>query len=219
MFKCKYCNREFVRERTLLAHSCVEKRRRMQESEKGVRIGFQTFLKYFEITQGSAKLKTYEDFCNSQFYDAFVKFGRYCVNIRCINTHSFSKWMLDNHMSKLDHWTKDKYYSEWLFTYLRKENTKDALERAIEEMSECEEITDYFTKVANSRIIHHIMTGRISPWIIYNCNSGVQFLENLSENDLKTIYKMIEPEFWQKRFTEYVADTEWCKNILRKAGL
>lgn len=220
MFQCKYCKREFIRERTLLAHSCVEKRRRTQEKEIGVQIGFQAFLKYFEITQGSSKLKTYEDFCNSQFYDAFVKFGRYCVSIKCINFQSFSRWLLDKHMSKLDFWTKDKYYSEWLIEYIKKENPRDALERSIEKMSESsEDIKDYFYSMNKNTICRHIEMGRISPWVLFNCNSGIEFLQSLNDDQIKIILPCINPEFWQKKFNDYPSDTEWVKDILSKAKL
>ena len=122
-------------------------------------------------------------------------------------------------MSKLDHWTKDSYYDKWLKEYIRKENPKDALERAIKEMSEHSEIHNYFDSVSKSRIVHHIITGRISAWVLFNCDKGQYFLDSLSPEDIELIYPWIDPEFWQRRFTDYFADTEWCKDILKKAGL
>jgi hypothetical protein len=29
----------------------------------------------------------------------------------------------------------------------------------------------------------------------------------------------INPDFWQQRFRDYLADTEWVKDIMQKAGL
>jgi hypothetical protein len=78
---------------------------------------------------------------------------------------------------------------------------------------------DYFRYGNNNRIIHHIVTGRISSWVLFNCNSGVEFLEGLTEDQVGIILPYIDPDYWQRRFKDYMADTEWVKDILEKAGL
>jgi hypothetical protein len=47
----------------------------------------------------------------------------------------------------------------------------------------------------------------------------VDFLENLGEEQIQIILPWIDPEFWQRKFKDYLADTEWVKDILEKAGL
>ena len=74
-----------MKEGSLAVHSCEPRRRRMEKDEAGVRLGFQAYIKFYELTQGSAKLKTFDDFADSPYYKAFVKFGRYCVDVRAIN--------------------------------------------------------------------------------------------------------------------------------------
>jgi len=225
-FNCKYCEKPFRKETTLLAHLCEAKRRYMQRDETGVQWGLKAYLRFYEFSQGSAKLKSYEDFAKSPYYNAFVKFGRYCVNIRCINFITFTDWLLKNN-KKLDHWCSDKLYTEWLVEYIKREATQDALERALTEMTEYAEahpelkngFTDYFRYGNANRICHHITTGRISPWVIYNCVSGIEFLEALREDQAAIVMPWIDPDYWQKRFKDYLADTEWVKDILSKAGL
>ena len=225
-YKCKYCDKSFAKESTLAVHLCEQKRRAQQETETGVQFGFRAYIKFYEYAQGSAKLKTYKDFATSPYYNAFVKFGRYCVNVRCINVNSFTEWLLKTN-KKLDYWCKDAFYDEWMYEYLRKEAPQDALERALKEMTQYAEdhpelkngFSDYFRYGNTNRIIHHISTGRISPWIIFNCDSGVGFLGDLSEEQVALIIHWIDPDFWQRKFRDYMADTEWCKDILTKAGL
>jgi hypothetical protein len=225
-YKCKYCNKEFRRESTLAAHLCEPKRRHQQQSETGVQWGYKAYLRFFEFSQGSAKLKTYDDFSSSPYYNAFVKFGRYSVSIRCINFTSFTDWLLKNN-KKLDYWCKDSLYDEWLYEYLKKEQPQDALERALKEMQEYADTRpdlkngyrDYFKYANANRICQHICSGRISPWVIFNSSTGVEFLERLDETQIGIIIKYIDPDFWQKKFIDYVADTEWVKDILQKAGL
>ena len=226
MYTCKYCEKPFRKETTLLAHLCEAKRRHTQRDETGVQWGLKSYLRFYEFSQGSAKLKSYEDFAKSPYYNAFVKFGRYCVGIRCINFITFTDWLLKNN-KKLDHWCSDRLYGEWLLEYLKRENTRDALERAIKEMQEYAEIntelrngfTDYFRYGNANRICHHITTGRISPWVIFNCDSGIQFLETLNETQLTIVMPWINPDYWQRRFQDYMADTEEAKTILNAAGL
>ena len=226
MYTCKYCNKEFKKESTLAAHLCEPKRRHQQQNETGVQLGFKAYLRFYELTQGSAKLKTYEDFVASPYYMAFVKFGRYLVAIRCINTGSFIDWLLKNN-KKIDYWTKDTLYSEWMRDYLKKENVKDALERALKEMQDLADndsrlagkFNDYFRQANTNRVCQHIANGRISAWIVFNCASGVEFLETLNEEQLGMIIEWIDPDYWQRKFIDYMADTEWTKHILKQAGL
>ena len=225
-YKCRYCDKDFRKESTLTAHLCEQKRRWQQERETGVQLGLRSYLRFYETTQGSAKLKSYEDFVTSPYYNAFVKYGRYLVAIRAINPTSFTDWLLKNN-KKLDYWCKDSLYEEWMRDYIKREAVQDALERALKEMQEYADnhlelrngFRDYFRFGQPNRICHHVSTGRISPWIIYNSTSGVEFLEGLNENQINLIISWIDPEYWQQKFQDYMADTEWVKNILEKAGL
>jgi hypothetical protein len=224
-FECRYCYKEFRRESTLAAHICETKRRWQQEKEVGVQLGFRAYLRFYEVTQGSAKLKSYEDFVASSYYTAFVKFGRHLVAIRAVNPGAFIDWVIREN-KKLDHWCKESIYVEYLHQYMRREAVQDAVERALLEMqSYADEVktlasfNDYFRYGNANRICHHISNGRISPWIVFNCASGVEFLETLNEENISIILPWIDPDFWQRKFKDYVADTEWVKLILGDAGL
>jgi hypothetical protein len=61
--------------------------------------------------------------------------------------------------------------------------------------------------------------GRVSPWIVFNCDTGVDFLDALNDDQIGLILPWIDPEYWQRKFQDYVADTEWVKQILKDAGL
>jgi hypothetical protein len=68
-------------------------------------------------------------------------------------------------------------------------------------------------------VCHHIANGRVSPWIVFNCDTGVDFLDALNDDQIGLILPWIDPEYWQRKFQDYVADTEWVKSILKEAGL
>lgn len=225
IYKCRYCEKQFRKESTLAVHLCWQKSRWQQEKETGVQLGLKAYLRFYEITQGSARLKSYEDFSASPYYNAFVKFGRYSVDIRSVNFINHTEWLLKNN-KKIDHWCRDSLYEEWLQGYIKKEAVQDALERGLTEMQkytdETEDLTQfnyYFHHGNANRICHHISSGRISPWVVYHCKSGVDFLENLREDQIGMIMPWIDPDFWQKKFSDYLADAEWAKHVLGKAGL
>ena len=191
MATCQYCKKSFAKESTLAVHLCEPKRRRQQRGEHGVELGFQAYIRFYEITQRSAKLKTYDDFCDSPYYSAFIKFGRYCVNTKTINPKQFLEWLL-KHNKKLDKWASDAFYTEYLIWYLTIENVADALARAVEfgiewgekhQAREC----DCLRYGSTHAMCYAITTGRISPWVIYNCESGQGFLSNASSEQIQMI--------------------------------
>ena len=211
-----------MKESSLAVHSCEPRRRRMEKDEAGVRLGFHAYLKFYELTQGSAKLKTFEDFADSPYYKAFVKFGRYCVDIRAINPARFVEWVLKQN-KKIDHWAKDTVYTEYLIDYLRVENVNDALARAMEfgiDWSEQSEhpAEDCLRYGNTNAMIYAVTTGRISPWIVYNCESGQKFLSELDATQVAMVWPYIDSEVWMKKFSDYVADQEYVKEMLQKAG-
>ena len=221
-YTCQYCKKDFIKEASLAVHSCEPRRRRQEKDEVGVRLGFQAYIKFYELTQGSAKLKTFDDFADSPYYRAFVKFGRYCVDIKAINPARFVEWVLKQN-KKLDHWAKDSVYTEYLQEYLKVENVNDALARAMEFGIDWAEKSGHpaedCLRYGNSNsMAYAVSTGRISPWIIYNCESGQKFLSELDATQIAMIWPYIDADHWQRKFRDYPADQEYAKDILQKAG-
>ena len=67
-FACEYCKKTFARETSIAVHMCEPKRRRLSKDEAGVRMGFQAYIKFYEIMQGSARNKPQDDYCDSPYY-------------------------------------------------------------------------------------------------------------------------------------------------------
>lgn len=219
---CQYCRKTFVKETSLAVHVCEAKRRRQQRSERGVELGFQAYIRFYEISQGSARLKTFDDFADSAYYRAFVKFGRYCVDTKVINPRQFLEWLLKQN-KKIDSWASDKIYTEYLIKYLPLENVADALARAVEfglDWSEQHQAQpqDCLRFGSAAAMCYAITAGRISPWVIYNCESGQQFLSSLTADQISMIWPYIDSDTWQRRFADYPADQAYAQDILKKAG-
>lgn len=219
---CEFCKKTFMKESSAAVHMCEPKRRRLEQHERGVQLGLQAYLKFYETMQGSARLKTFDDFAESPYYRAFVKWGRYCLSTRVINPTQFMTWLLRG-QKKIDRWCSDQLYTDYLVEYLRLEAVQDALARAVEHSIGWQERTghpahDMLRHGNRNALCYDVTTGRVSPWVIYNCESGQQFLTELTSEQVAMIWPYIDSDQWQRRFADYAADQEYAKEILHKAG-
>ena len=222
MYECRYCKKSFVKETSLVVHMCEPKRRFQEQDERGVQLGLHAYLKFYELTQGSAKLKTFADFVASPYYRALVKFGRYCMDVRVINPPRFVEWLLKNN-KKIDYWCRDSVYSEYLLEYLRVESPMDAVQRAIEYSVRWSEETgnpphDHARFGNDNALCYSVTTGRLSAWVLYNSNSGQEFLGRLSSEQIGMIWPYVDADFWQQKFRDYPTDVAYIKDILKQAG-
>lgn len=221
-YTCQYCKKQFIRENSLLVHLCEQKKRYQNQHEPAVKIGFQAYQKFYQISQGGRSLKDYDHFSKSSYYRAFVKFGRYAISIKAINVMRFAEWLIVNN-KKLDYWCKDSEYNKFLLEYTQKENVADALERAVNLAVKWNESTgnplEDYLRYGNSNILcHEIANGKISAWVLYNCASGNEFLTRITPDQLKMIWDWIDADVWAPRFKRYPADAEYCKSILKELG-
>ena len=224
--KCQFCSKEFSKESTLAVHLCEEKRRFQTRGDKAVVLAMSVWLRFYEMTQGSARLKTWDDFEKSSLYQAFVKFGRYRLNVACPNTLAYAEWLIKGN-KKIDyHWTSDKQYEQWLLEYVRIEDYKDALDRAVrtmedyaQENTDLASFKDYFRYGNTNKILNHITSGRITAWTILNSDSGHEFVSRLDEKQQEIAYPWIDPDKWIKKFQDYPANQEHAQMILKEAGL
>jgi len=221
-FGCEFCKREFARESTVLKHICEYKHRWIERDKQGNRIGFQAWLQFYQKNSASKKNKTYEEFIKSAYYTAFVKFGSYCVNINAINISRFADWLLKNQV-KIDGWCSDTVYTTYLIEYLRHEDALDAIHRSVEttiSMAVDAGIKpNHLLSYGNTnKICYAIATGKISPWMLYQSDSGVKFLETLNPDHARMIMDYINPEQWALKFHREPEHVRTVKEILKAGG-
>ncbi len=222
-FECHYCKKSFKREKTLSVHLCEQKRRFINKDAKYVRLGYLAYNRFYKLTQGSKIDKTYDNFAASNYYTGFTKFGRYILDINAIDPEKFIDFVINNSVH-LDKWCSDAVYE----TYIRELNKKETAERAIERgillMQQWGREHDrpynvFFREVSKPRLIHWIKSGRISPWIIFNCYSCTEAMANFNEHELNLINEHLEPTFWTHKFSKQTTDVEFVNSILERAGL
>lgn len=217
--KCKWCNKEFASERTVAAHMCVKKRRWADKDMSHIRLGHRAFQMFYEMNTSATKSKSIEDFIMSQYYEAFVKFGRACQVNNWLEPEKYTEYLIKNGV-KLKQWASDKNYEKYLKEFVKKEPGVRALERTIMYFAEWSAETqegwqDYFKNVATPRAVYDIKSGKVSPWTIYLSDSGDQLLTRLNDEQINMINDIIDPPFWMKLFStnkdEVSEIQEFCK--------
>ena len=222
-FKCEYCGSGYTREKTLIAHMCEKKRRALQKTEKRVQLGYYAFNQFYKLSAGAKKNKTYEEFCASQYYNAFVKFGSFVNNVKPLYPEKYIDWVVTSGV-KLDHWCRDEMYEKYVLDLVLKEGVETALERSIMTMSEWAESNDaqwnhYFKYVSLNRAVWDIKDGKVSPWLVLNCKTGKEMLANFNDEHLTMVYHVINPEHWALRFQRQKDDVQLVKDISKESNL
>jgi hypothetical protein len=222
-YKCEHCQKLFAKEKTLVVHICEQKRRYLSRTEKHVQAGLMTYQKFYEITQKTAKTKTFDDFENSPYYTAFVKFGSFLINTAPIYPERFIEFVIKSGV-KLDHWCRDSLYDQYISELIKIEPADGAIQRTIKTMMEWADENKsiwehYFTYVNLNRATHDIKEGLISPWILLNSREGKQMLQRMNDEQLSIVSPMIDPNVWMKKFKTLPADLELVKDIIKEAKI
>ena len=222
-YVCEYCGTGYTRETTLAVHMCQPKRRALQKNEKRVQLGLYAFNQFYKLSAGAKKQKTYEDFCKSPYYNAFVKFGSFVNNVRPLYPEKYVDYVVTSGV-KLDHWCREEMYEKYALGLIKKEGVQTALERSIITMMEWADENKsiwnhYFNYVSLNRAIYHIKDGKVSPWLILNCKSGKQMMSKFNDEQLEIIYNVMDPQHWARRFQKQVSDVETVKEVVKESNL
>ena len=221
--KCKWCVKEYQSERTLSAHMCVKKRRWADRDMSHIRLGHRAFQMFYELNTSAKEPKSMEDFIMSQYYEAFVKYGRACQVNEWLQPERYTEWLIKNGV-KLKQWTSDRQYDKFIKDYVRKEPGLKALERTIVYLSKWSDENDkawqnYFTDVSPSRAVHDIRAAKVSPWVIYLSGTGNKLLERFNDEQVAMIDEMIDPPFWMKLFTASKEEVKTIKQTCKDANI
>jgi hypothetical protein len=220
---CQHCKSTFTKEKTLAVHVCEQKRRHMARTERHVVLGFDTYNKFYRLTQNSKQDKTYDDFAKSSYYNAFVKFGSFVSNVNPLYPDKFINYVVTSGV-KLDHWCRDELYDKYVIDLIKNENVETALERSIKHMMEWGENNQaawnhYFLYVSLSRAVFDVRDGKVSPWLILNSKNGKDMLKKFNDEQLAAIGLIMDLPFWLNKFKRLSADTELVRQVVKESNI
>lgn len=222
-YTCQYCNHKFSRESTLTVHVCEQKRRHLAKTERHVVLAYDTYNRFYKLTQNSKGDKTYDEFAKSPYYNAFVKFGSFVSNVNPLYPDKFIEYVIRSGV-KLDHWCRDELYDKYVVHLVRNESVETALERSIKHMIDWGEKQNaqwnhYFLYASLSRASFDIKDGKISPWLVLNSSSGREMLKKFDDVQLEAISAIMDVPFWLSKFKKLPADTELVKQVIKESNI
>jgi hypothetical protein len=202
---------------------CEQKRRALQKGEKRVQLGYIAFNQFYKLSAGAKKDKTYEEFCKSSYYNAFVKFGSFVSNVKPLYPEKYINYVVTSGV-KLDQWCREEMYESYAIDLIKKEGVETALERSINTMVEWAAENNsvwnhYFNYVSLNKAVWHIKDGKISPWLILNSKSGKDLLGKFNDEQLGMIYNIVDPQHWALRFKRQTNDVQLVKDVARESNL
>jgi hypothetical protein len=131
-------------------------------------------------------------------------------------------WLLSRNR-RIDHWCRDSVYTEYLLDRIRSETAQEALVRATEAAERWAESNNYpsrdFLRYGNSNAICYAITSaRVTGWVLYNCDSGIEFLSSLNNEQIGIVWPWIDSDLWTRQFDRVPADTLWIKQQMQDMG-
>lgn len=221
--QCQWCLKIFSSEKIVLKHMCEPRRRFEQKDTLHCRLGLLAFLEMQVRFAGTDHDKTEEDFRKSDYYLAYVRWGRYVIDVHCMNPMQYHAWLLKMKVV-IDQWDNDEVYQCWLAALVFEEDAWVASERSMRTITEWAEENhlpyhSYFQNAGAPRILFDIQRAKITGWLIFNSEGGKKWLANLSRVDLESIWPWIDAVRWNNKLKTYSDEAARIGKICECAGL
>ena len=171
---------------------CIKKQRHLDKDSVASRMGLELFRRFYELNTATKNAKTIDEFINSRYYTAFIKFARRLMDLRPVDQSRFVDYVFRNGIKDRD-WCKDNVYEAYIVDLLSKEPASRGLERSINTMNEWGEkydlpFNEFFIHVAPAEATHLVKMGKISPWVLYLSTTSDHLWNRLSDEQAdKTI--------------------------------
>jgi hypothetical protein len=222
-YECFFCKKEFKREGTFLKHLCEKKRRFTDRELPHVRLGYLAYQKFYKFNY--RREINIDHFNNSQYYNAFVKFGKYMIDVNAIDPMEFIQFLIEKGASiPVDRWATDAVYETYVRMRTMKESPETAAERTILLMQQWaiesgNDYKDFFRLIPTPLAVHWIRSGRISPWMLYATQSGQELLGRLDNEQVAIVSQYIDPAIWTKRIKLFEKEINSLAKILEEVGI
>lgn len=222
-YVCQFCKKGFMKEGTLVVHICEQKRRHLAQHEKHVVLGYDTFNRFYKLSQNFKGDKTYDEFARSPYYNAFVKFGSFVSNVNPLYPDRFIDYVVRSGV-KLDHWCRDEIYDTYVVDLIKTETVETAIERGVNHMMKWGTDNNapwnhYFLYVSLSRACYDIKDGKISPWLVLNSTNGKAMIKKFDDTQLMAVNAVMDIPFWLNKFKRQPADVDVIKKVIKELTL
>lgn len=219
-FTCEFCKKDFTTEKYLVNHLCETKRRYQQKEDKRVWLGYMAYERFWK---SMGKRATYDGFVKSTYYGAFVRFGKHIADLNAVRPMAFVDFLIQIE-AKIDNWTSMSLYSTYITELNKNEPPIDAIERNFLLMQEWsvssdEEWYDFFRKVEPTQAVMWIISGRLTPWLLFTASSAHLLISRLTSEQNQIVENVINADYWQAKMARHQKEVDTIRNMLAEYGI
>lgn len=222
-YQCQYCLKNFKRESTVHSHKCVYRDRYESRHTRQMDEAYRLWYNFMQVNKLRFKKneEPYMLFIKNKLFSTFYKFAEYTINTYILDKDEFILDIFESGLSCYE-WESYNTKKNWVIKQTRRENPRNAIERAIVAMQEWSSLTgaewnDFFKYATSERVILWIESGKLSPWVFYafNKETGNELLSRMSDSELDYISEYINPNVWEPLQIRYRTDIQEIRNILK----
>lgn len=222
-FKCPFCEKGYKLEKAFLNHVCKQKRRFFEKDTKAARLAFAAHTKFYEVHYRGRPAPNHDKFMQSSLYDGFLAFGKYILDIDALSPPDYIDYMVRSQVP-IDRWCRDAEYEKYVGHLAMKETPERALERTCLLMQEWalkegRESSDFFREIAPPLAAMWVRSGRISPWVLLNCDSGTELLGKFTDEQIMLSSGALNIKMWKGKFQRQVGEVRAIRAALGESGL
>lgn len=196
----------------------------MDRDSRQTRAGLVYYNAYFKLTCPTMKKpKTVEDFIKSKVYNNFVSFAKYVEEINAIQPNDFLRFLVKNNIH-IDRWEQSVVYELYVRELNKKESPLAAVERHLLLAQQWSiktenEPKDFFRYITVENAVLWIRSGRISPWVLFNCQSASDLISRMSEEQINLVNTYLDPHFWSIKIEMNRKDADIIRDVLTEFGM
>lgn len=221
-FVCRYCHRVFVHEHRYLAHKCnLMKREEELKSPTG-----QAALHYYQLWMRTMKRMPppAAAFGTSKFFRTFINFVAFSKAVDLPTPEKFIWFMVEKNFPPTI-WTNDEVYTLYLDFLDHKTTPLEQVKVSMDTLfayadKEQIDVSQVFTKLHPSDIIHMLRVRKVSPWLLLLSKKFKEMFVTKTNAEQKIIIEtLIQPDRWMIKMSEHKKEVDRIKLLVQELGI
>lgn len=221
-WRCDYCRKSFVHEKSFMQHVCNGKRRLEQIQSPIGQAAYASYSTWMKLQKRT--VPNIDTFMTSRQYVSFIKFAEYCKRLN-IDADNFIKVILTNAPDiKPNLWCRDNVYSLYLRFYDQVHDPYEQVADSIEyltkhaERESCQ-LVDVLKVLGFQVVLEAFRLKKLSPWFLFTSSIGIKFLQSLDREEYKLFESVINAAVWGDRFNQNTTLVEELQQFSASIGL
>jgi hypothetical protein len=219
--RCDFCNKRYPLDYLQRKHRCERMKRFHRRDEEIERLAYKVYTEFQKVNFN--RPVDAMTFVKDRYYNDFIKFSKYIRDINSISDSEYIDYVIRKRLP-VTTWWQDTTYEKFVTEVILKETPYRALERTLVMCSKWgiqydDQWQNTFRNISTGLAVQWITSGRLSPWVIFNCESGRNLLGRLSDEQLALVGPRLSVGLWRGKFERHPEEINDIQQLLREEGL